>query len=186
MKPRRTRDICLLILALCALPGAIAAPADGNIEVAFSPHGEATELVIKCIDSARTSIRVSSYSFTSKPIADALVRAHERGIDVKVLMDKSQKRHDTASYLSEMGVPLRIDARHAIYHNKFLVIDDRHVETGSFNYTRAAQRSNAENVLLVWNNPSLAHQYADDWALHWQHSEPYAARYRSSAAAAQD
>lgn len=176
MKLRRTRNICLFILALGAC---CQAAADGAIEVAFSPHGEATELVIKGIDSARTSIRVSSYSFTSKPIADALVRAHERGIDVKVLMDKSQKsqRHGAASYLAEMGVPLRIDARHAIYHNKFLIIDDRHVETGSFNYTSAAQRRNAENVLLVWNNPSLAHQYADDWALHWQHSEPYEARW---------
>ncbi len=174
--PQRLSQRLLLLLALGLL--APAAAAEGLIEVAFSPHGEATELVIKAIEAARISIRVSSYSFTSQPIAAALVAAHQRGVDVKVVMDKSQRSqpYSSASFLANMGVPLRIDTRHAIYHNKFLVIDNRHVETGSFNYTSAAEKANAENVILLWNSPLLAQRYSDNWALHWQHALPYAAR----------
>jgi len=63
----------------------------GGLEVAFSPNGGCTDLVIKVINSAKTSIRVLAYSFTSAPIAKALVEAHKRGVDVQVVVDKSQK-----------------------------------------------------------------------------------------------
>src|ERR1035437_7092396 len=61
----------------------------GELEVAFSPNGGATDLVIKVIHSAKTSIRVLAYSFTSAPIAQALVEAHKHGVDVQVVVDKS-------------------------------------------------------------------------------------------------
>lgn len=155
------------------------APADGTIEVAFSPQAGATELVVKAISSAKKSILVAAYSFTSKPIAQALVDAHKRGIDVKVVVDKSQKsaRYTSATFLANMGIPTRVDSQHAIQHNKFMVIDREHVETGSFNYTSAAEQRNAENAMVIWNNPRLATTYADNWLVHWEHSEPYAARY---------
>lgn len=155
------------------------APANGTIEVAFSPDAGATELVVKAISSAKKSILVAAYSFTSKPIAQALVDAHKRGIDVKIVVDKSQKsaRYTSATFLANMGIPTRVDSQHAIQHNKFMVIDGAHVETGSFNYTSAAEQRNAENAMIVWNNPKLATIYADNWRVHWEHSEPYGARY---------
>src|SRR5437588_12698131 len=60
------------------------------IEVAFSPNAGATHLVVKTIDQAKQTIRVAAYSFTSMPIGEALVVAHNRGVDVKVVLDKSQ------------------------------------------------------------------------------------------------
>jgi phosphatidylserine/phosphatidylglycerophosphate/cardiolipin synthase-like enzyme len=66
---------------------------------------------------------------------------------------------------------------HAIMHDKFLVIDAAHVETGSFNFTSAAVSKNAENVIVLWNNPQLAALYTSDRQTHWAHSEPYLARY---------
>src|ERR1019366_2817138 len=69
----------------------------GELEVAFSPGGGCTDLVIKVIHSGKTSIRVLAYSFTSAPIAKALVDAHNRGVDVQVVVDKSQK---SAKYTS--------------------------------------------------------------------------------------
>lgn len=155
------------------------APADGTIEVAFSPKAGATELVVKVISTAKKSIRVAAYSFTSKPIAQALVDAHKRGIDVRVVVDKSQKseRYTSATFLANMGIPVRVDSMHAIQHNKFMVVDGIHVQNGSFNYTAAAEQRNAENALVIWNNPKLAATYADNWREHWEHSEPYAAKY---------
>ncbi|GMV69723.1 MAG: hypothetical protein AMXMBFR76_21620 [Pseudomonadota bacterium] len=153
--------------------------AQGTQEVAFSPNAGATELVVKVIDAARQSIRLAAYSFTSKPIAEALVAAHKRGVDVQVVVDKSQKteRYTSATFLANMGIPVRVDAMHAIMHNKFIVVDGQHVETGSYNYSKATEERNAENALVNWNSPTLAAIYTDNWRLHWDHSEPYQARY---------
>ena len=155
------------------------APSIGQIEVAFSPRAGATELVIKVISSAKKTIRVAAYSFTSKPIAEALVMAHKRGVDVQVIVDKSQKseRYTSATFLANMGVPTRVDSQHKIMHNKFVIVDGAHVETGSFNFTSSAEKGNAENVLVIWKNPQLAAIYTANWREHWDHSEPYAARY---------
>jgi hypothetical protein len=65
----------LLALLLLLPPPCFSCP----VEIAFSPSGGATELVVKTIESAKTSVRVAAYSFTSKPIAQAL--AKKRGID---------------------------------------------------------------------------------------------------------
>lgn len=135
--------------------------------------------MVKAVSSARKTILVAVYSFTSKPIAEALVNAHKRGIEVKVVVDKSQKteRYSSATFLADMGIPTRVDSMHAIQHNKFMVIDGLHVENGSFNYTTAAEKKNAENALVIWNNPKLAAIYAANWEVHWNHSDPYQARY---------
>src|ERR1039458_436265 len=122
----------------------------GKLEVAFSPKGGSTALVLKVIHSAKTSIRVLAYSFTSAPIAKALVGAHKRGVDVQVVVDKSQRsaKYTSATFIANAGIPTRIDSKHAIAHNKVIIVDGRTVQQGSFNYTKAAEESNGENVLV--------------------------------------
>lgn len=151
----------------------------GELEVAFSPNGGCTNLVINVIDSAKTSIRVLAYSFTSAPIAKALVEAHKRDVDVQVVLDKSQKseRYTSATFIANAGIPIRIDSKHAIAHNKVIIVDGHTVQQGSFNYTKAAEASNGENVLVNWDNPKLAEAYLKDWKRHSDHSDQVAARY---------
>ena len=151
----------------------------GELEVAFSPKGGSTALVIKVIHSAKTSIRVLAYSFTSAPIAQALVEAHKRGVDVQVVVDKSQKsaKYTSATFIANAGIPTRIDSKHAIAHNKVIIVDGHTVQQGSFNYTKAAEESNGENVLVNWDNVKLAEVYLNNWKRHWDHSEAVAARY---------
>lgn len=157
---------------------AVVVPAQGSVAIGFSP-GHAESLVVQTIASARQSILVASYSFTSKPIAQALVEANKRGVQVEVVLDKSQRteRYSSATFLANMGIPVRIDSRYAIMHNKFMVIDGKTVETGSFNYTSSAARRNAENVIVLRDNPQAAQVYAKEWQRLWNESEPYAARY---------
>ena len=154
------------------------APASG-IEVAFSPDQGAEDLVVKFINSAQKSLRVAAYSFTSKPIAEALVSARKRGVDVQIVVDKSQKqeRYTSATFTANSGIPTRVDSQYAIFHNKFIVADETHVETGSFNFTASAAHRNAENVLLIWNNPQLAKAYLAKWQGYWSESENYDPRY---------
>lgn len=150
-----------------------------SIEVAFSPKRGATESITKAIEGAKHNIRVAAYSFTSKDIAAALIKAFKKGVDIKVVLDKSNNtgKYSAAVFLANAGIPTRINYKYAIMHNKFMVIDGVTVETGSFNYTAAAEDKNAENVLILKNYPDIAGKYLRRWQELWEESEDYKARY---------
>lgn len=142
--------------------------------VCFTPFGDCTDLITKTISKAKKSILVQAYYFTSDPIADALIDAHERGVDVEVLLDKSQPRakYSVISYLYDNGVPTFVDDKHAIAHNKIMIIDGETVITGSFNFTNAAEEKNAENLVII-DSKDLARIYADNFRVHKNHSVIY-------------
>jgi phosphatidylserine/phosphatidylglycerophosphate/cardiolipin synthase-like enzyme len=145
--------------------------------VHFTPGEQPTTAVVEALNAATQTVHVQAYSFTSAPIAKALVEARQRGVDVTAILDKSQKtaNYSSADFLAHEGVPTFIDAKHAIAHNKIMIIDGETVITGSFNFTKAAQESNAEN-LLVLRDRSLADKYERNWQTHFAHSQPYAGR----------
>ncbi|MCY0872359.1 MAG: phospholipase D family protein [Acidithiobacillus caldus] len=154
-------------------------PAEGTIEVAFSPPPGTTNAIVKAMGEAQHRLWIQAYSFTSAPIAKAVIDAKKRGVAVQVLLDKSQRtqKYSSADFLANQGVETRIDDQHAIAHNKVMVIDDATVITGSFNFSKAAEQSNAENLLILRGNPALNRLYAENFRFHWSHSEPYAARH---------
>jgi phosphatidylserine/phosphatidylglycerophosphate/cardiolipin synthase-like enzyme len=147
-------------------------------QVYFSPNGGCTEAIVREITNAKSEILVQAYSFTSAPIAKALVSAHKRGVKVEAILDKSQRseRYTSASFLANSGIPTFIDAHHTIAHNKIMIIDKETVITGSFNFTRAAEEKNAENLLII-KSKELAGIYIGNWNRHREHSERYEARY---------
>ena len=144
------------------------------IAVHFSPKGGCTEAIIAEIDAAKSTILVQAYSFTSARIADALVEAHKRGVDIRIILDKSQRgeKYTSADFVLHAGIPVWIDAKHNIAHNKIMVIDGATIITGSFNFTKNAEEDNAENLLVI-RSPELAVQYTANWNAHLPHSEPY-------------
>ena len=145
-----------------------------GVQVYFSPRGGATDAVVNTLNQATNSVLVQAYSFTSAPIAQALVAAHKRGVKVQVILDKSQRteKYSEADFLQHNDIPALIDAEHAIAHNKIIIIDGYLVLTGSFNFTRAAEEHNAENLLVI-NDTALAKKYVSNWEAHEQHSEPF-------------
>jgi phosphatidylserine/phosphatidylglycerophosphate/cardiolipin synthase-like enzyme len=159
-----------LLLVGCGPPVSI----PQGVQVYFSPNGGATDAVVNALDHATNSVLVQAYSFTSAPIAKALVDAHRRGVKVQVILDHSQRteKYSEADFLRNSGIPTLIDARHPIAHNKIIIIDGYIVLTGSFNFTRAAEEHNAENLLVI-NDSVLAKQYIENWQAHEQHSEPF-------------
>lgn len=148
-----------------------------KIQVYFSPGGGCTEAVISELKRAKTSIYVQAYSFTSAPIAKALTDAHKRGVFVQVILDKSQRseKYSSADFVQHAGIPTFIDDKHAIAHNKIMIIDEAVVITGSFNFTKAAEQSNAENLLVI-SDPALALKYFANWQAHREHSGPYVSK----------
>ena len=102
------------------------------------------------------------------------MEAHKRGVDVQVVLDKSNlsSKYSSATFLSNVGIPVRINSRYAIMHNKYIVVDGMTVQTGSFNYSSAAESKNAENVLVITGNEKLADDYLINWQKLWDESEP--------------
>lgn len=165
---------------LAPLPPLISLPGDARITVGFSPGGGAEAAILAGIGQARESIRVAASSFTSRTVSWALLDARKRGVDVRVVADKewnSGNRYSAVNFLANQGVPVRLNGNYAIFHHKFMVIDGRHVQTGSYNYSAAAANKNAENVLLLWDVPQVARQYEREWQRLWSESEDVKARY---------
>ncbi|MEL6606986.1 MAG: phospholipase D family protein [Bacteroidota bacterium] len=134
------------------------------IHVRFSPRGHCTQLVEETVAQAKERIWVQAYGFTSSPIADALIAAHQRGVEVKILVDRSQvkSKYSQLKHVMKQGITVAVDKVPGIAHNKVMIVDDAYVLTGSFNWTKAAETRNAENLLLI-RDAKLNGVYAAEW-----------------------
>jgi phosphatidylserine/phosphatidylglycerophosphate/cardiolipin synthase-like enzyme len=174
----RTLRLALVLLycwtALAS--GAVVAAQSQPWAVYFSPQGGCTEAIVTAVANARTSLHVQAYSFSSYPIAKAIIEAQTRGVRVEVILDKSQRneKHAALRALLAAQVPTWIDAAHQIAHNKIMIIDGETVITGSYNFTRSAEYYNAENLLVV-RDMALAERYEANFQTHLAHSRPSAA-----------
>ena len=150
-----------------------------TLNVHFYPNGSCAEAIIKELNNAENSVLVQAYSFTHAPIAEALLKAHKRGVKVEVILDKTQRsRKDSlAEFLANSGILIRIDAAHAKAHNKVMIIDSEIIITGSFNFSRAADERNAENLLII-RDKDLGEKYIENWHEHARHSEVYRGKGR--------
>ena len=151
--------------------------ATGTIEYAFTPGDDAAGLIVRTIDAARSQILMLAFSFTHREIADALIRAHRRGLDVQIIADQEQTNAIQSAAMQSVlaaGLPVFMDANHSAAHNKVIVIDQNAqrpaLVTGSFNFTFAAQYRNAENVLVLRGNPDLTRAFFANWQQHREHA----------------
>ena len=130
--------------------------------------------IAAAIRNARQTIRVQAYGFTAPTILDALGEARARGVDVRVILDKSNDpatRRDGgrdggklvgAQFTSAMGIPTWIDHSVAIAHNKLIIVDGKVVIGGSYNFTVSAEDRNAENVTFI-ESVEIAELYGRNW-----------------------
>jgi len=165
--------ICLLL----AVP--VAHGTEPAYELGFSPNGKSLQVILRGIVDAKESILVAAYSFTSKPVSEALLAAHKRGVKVAVVADQkgNSDKYTAVNFLANHNVPVRLNGRYAILHHKFMVIDGTAVQLGSFNYSSAAADKNAENVLLLKDVPGIASQYAAEWKRLWDEGVDVGANY---------
>jgi phosphatidylserine/phosphatidylglycerophosphate/cardiolipin synthase-like enzyme len=167
-----------LVPAQALAADATTAPVSGTIEVYFPPWDNAQAPLLSALDSARSQVLVQAFLLTHRTIADSLIAARRRGIDVRVLADARQHAQNPGSMLGRLaqrGVPVWLETRYKNAHNKVIVIDagtDRPVViTGSFNFTWSAQHMNAENLLIIRGNPALAERFASNWMRHRSEAE---------------
>lgn len=159
--------------------GEMPLPAGATVEVGFSPDGTAEARALKVIREASSgpgehTLLVAGYAFTSFDIAKAIVQAKEAGVKVAVVVDAKENENKSSKmrYLAEHGVSVRRDSALKMLHDKFLVSGST-VETGSFNFTRAAASSeHAENAIVLRHVPKVAECYIAHWKMLWDQSTP--------------
>ncbi len=141
----------------------------GSVSIYFSPRGGAEDAIVDAINSAKRTIDVAIYTFTSRPIARALIDAQRNGVKVRIIMDDEQAsdRYSKYRYLRKNGFPIKLYRGDGIMHNKFAVIDSEIVITGSFNWTASAEEYNYENLLII-DSPEVAKIYEDYFDRMWK------------------
>jgi len=163
------------------LPTTVATPNSvptADITVGFSP-GKAEAMVLDHIASAKSTLDMEAYEFTNKTIAEAVRSAQRRGVKVRVIADQARisGKYNAAVFLANNQVSVRASSpRYKIFHNKVLIVDGEAVQTGSFNYTSAAVKSNAENVLIL-RSKSVADTYTREFERLWAESRPVPPAY---------
>lgn len=158
-----------------ALALALAAPlhAQGQtITAYFSPNGHAEQALVRLFRSAHTQILAAIYDLTDREIANALVDASRRHVEVWVAMDASEARTRTSQYpLLARALGPHVALRHGlgrygILHDKFAVVDGQWVATGSYNWSYSAEHDNWENLLII-SDPDLAQEFGRDFQRIW-------------------
>ncbi len=158
-----------LFASLLVAPAAHAIEADVN--VFFSPNGGAREAILHNIDEAKKSIRVLAYLFTDSKIAEALIKAHKKGVDVQIILDKKMLTiaKNRGLETRKAGIPTYIDSAHSTAHNKVIIIDNNKVITGSYNYIVKADTKNTENLVVI-QSEEINKLYTNEWNRHPSHS----------------
>jgi phosphatidylserine/phosphatidylglycerophosphate/cardiolipin synthase-like enzyme len=139
------------------------------IQVIFTSEDPALEQsIIPVVNSATKSIRFLAFSFTDYPLADAMIKRAQNGVDVAGVFEKVGSDTDSAELktLYCAKVPVRRDGNGSFMHNKVIVVDERYVITGSLNFSTNAETSNDENVLII-DNPDIAKLYMQDFERVW-------------------
>lgn len=147
----------------------------------FTPPRGCTEFIVKAIKKSKSSIFIQAYSFTCKNIASILIKAHQQGIKVVVLIDKGQIKdhHSQIHNLVDNNISVYIDSISGLAHNKIVIIDEKTIITGSFNYSTNADTRNAENVLLI-ENSEVTNLYLANWQKRLDVARPLSLKKKSA------
>jgi len=146
----------------------------GGVAVWFSPDGGCADAVIDAVRSSNKTLEIAAYHITHAGIAKAIVDANRRRVSVRVVMDASQaqSKYSSATFLHNAGVHVMI-WQGALMHHKFVIVDGKQLITGSFNFTKAADESNAENLLIIRDKPRVIAAYRQQFSRLVQKSRRY-------------
>ncbi len=137
----------------------------------FTPYDDVKQPFLDFLNSAQSSVRMCAYGFTDPEICDTLIKLHKRGVDVSIVMDKTQAagkyQKGLVKRLQKEGIPLFIGksaVKNQLIHAKFVVIDEDKVEDGSWNYSNSA--SMQDNTLnFSFNDPDRAKRFTKFWQM---------------------
>ena len=143
-----------------------------KVDVFFCPEDNCANQLIREIDSSKKSVYIAIYSFTHDGIADSLIRARSRGVEVKVIFDYDQSTNKSSDdeRIFAAGIPIARRNGSGYMHNKFTIIDGNFVATGSFNYSQNADEKNDENLVFI-ESADIASKFKSDFDYLWDISD---------------
>lgn len=169
-----TRAALIAVTALLLSCESQDGASDPEVYFCADPHGTCTEVVAGLVGEAGSTVECAIYSLTDEDIAQSLIDAAGRGVQVWVLYDESQAGGKDMKALVELlgnsGVYVRADGNPSIMHHKFVVVDGAAVATGSFNFTNNANWNNDENLLVI-RSPGIAGQYSAEFRRVWEEGQ---------------
>lgn len=156
--------VCIVVISLSIISPVFAEP----IKVLFSPNGGCQGAVVQEISQAQKTIDIAMYNLTSREISQELIKAKARGVQIRVFLDKGEGngKYSKGRYLMDKGIDVHFYAGTGLMHNKFAVIDNKVLITGSFNWTASAERENQENLLII-TEENVVKQYAQRFEMLW-------------------
>ena len=166
---KRQTKINFIIILIIGLLFIFSFNALTETEVYFSLYDDPESIIIKNIDDSKEFINIAMYTFTDREIAQAIIRAKDRGVDIKIYLDRSQvnAKYSKSRYFINNGIEgIRISSNNYIMHNKFAVIDNKIVITGSYNWTASAGERNDENLLVI-NDKNIIEKYQNQFNNLW-------------------
>ena len=160
------KKIAFLLIALLPIQTIIA-----ETKVLFSPSGNIQSGIVQLISQSKNTIDIMIYSFTSKEIASSLVYAHDRGIKIRVIADKSQSKGKSSliGYLSSKGIKVKVitGIGRGIMHNKTCIVDGTELVTGSYNWTNNAEYYSYENAIFT-DEKDIIGKYVKEFEKMWK------------------
>ena len=165
---KRQIKISFIIILIIGLLSAFPFNLLAKTEVYFSLYDDPESIIIRSIDVAGESISIAMYTFTDREIAQAILRAKDRGVDIKIYLDRSQvnAKYSKSRCFVKNNIGVRISSNNYIMHNKFAVIDNKIVITGSYNWTASAGERNDENLLVV-DDKDIIKKYQTQFSNLW-------------------
>lgn len=186
-KPLALAAVILALASISITARAEALAATGSIDALFTPWDDAEGAIVRALAEAQQTIHVQAYLLTSRSISQALMAAKARGVIVAILADQKMLDSGQSSQipaLAAANIPIRLETRYAIAHNKIILIDAATPHgiliTGSYNFTWSAQARNAENLLILRDNPALLQRYLNNWQRHHAEAQPFEKEYKET------
>jgi phospholipase D len=144
-------------------------PQKGEVQVCFTPNQKCQKMLLSLVKQAKQSVYMHAFSFTDAELAQELIQAKRRGVKIAVLMDEGAAKdpRSVRLLLTRHKVSIKYDKVAGLAHNKIMIVDQRLVVTGSYNFSKAAYKRNADNILIV-NDPEIAKQYLMNFKKRWR------------------
>lgn len=142
---------------------------NGEISTYFTPDENYQKVILDYINNAEKEIKVMIFTFTDSNIAQALADAYKRGVDVKVITETFQAGSRWSVYGDfQNEFPFILDKNYKTFHHKLLLIDDKYILTGSYNFTKSALENNDENTVIISDNEDMYEAYENEFDILWE------------------
>ena len=141
-----------------------------NLSVYFSPQDKGmTNELSEIINKSKKYIYIPTFLFTHKKLEQELINAHNRGVDIKIIIDSTNTygQHSVFKELRNVGIPVKVENYAGKMHAKTMIIDDEYLVIGSANFSNSGENKNDENMLII-NNKILTQFYKKYFEYFWE------------------